>query len=129
MVMPTELCIRLAYAFTDGGTVRLHTADEQGRPHLIELVQHMQKTNRESEIPGRLYYDHVLVEVRSAVERSLLDLLKRAPFRPNQFPDSSLNAEDPGAQRNVDEMDVRVLVNVILSFVESDEYVRLAQRS
>jgi len=129
LVLPEELCIRSASGATDGGTIRLYTADQHDRPHVIDLVQHVQETARPDQIPGRLYYDHVLIEVRSATEKRLLELLRQAPVKPSHFEGSPLLPPEPALAPGAAELDLRAVVDEVVSFVESDEYARVAKGS
>jgi hypothetical protein len=112
LTFPARLSLEKISYLLDGGTALLYVADEDGNRHTILLVQHAFLEGNESNlVPGRLYFDRHLLVVRSETERRLLALLKEA-------------AED-GATTETHLIDG---VNGIIRFVESADYVELADK-
>ncbi|MFO0798317.1 MAG: hypothetical protein U0804_12640 [Gemmataceae bacterium] len=109
MTLPSYLFIHESVLTMDGGTTTLLTKDERGQEHCVRLVQHAVPKPRgsEDEVPGRLYFDGVLVPLRSADEAGVLSLLRSAVV------DDDLN---------------RAFTAKVVAFVESDEYLFFADR-
>ena len=97
--------VRATFAM-DGGSIRLHTLDDTGSIHHVELVQHriLQNSTPERRC-GRLYLDDHLIDIRSDDEVALISFLQAAPGI-------------AGSQLEVKE---------VVAFVRSDEYVQLAR--
>jgi hypothetical protein len=81
--LPASLTIRNSAACGDGGTVALSAIDESNNAHSIVLIQHAfaKFDTPAAAIPGRLYFDGQIVDVRSTSESTLLDLLKNEAKR------------------------------------------------
>jgi hypothetical protein len=142
MVLPTRLTVySFAYAL-DGGTTVLRATDEAGREHGLTLVQHAfpQPSPSLGAIPGRLYFDDELVPMRSDVETAVLVLLRGAEVRYSglvpehgeriQLSPNALVLGDDIRQvlaRDPEE-NIRALVAEVIRFVESDHYLRFAER-
>lgn len=109
MTPPARLVIHDMALSLDGGTTCLMANDEAGCEHTIVLTQHAfpRAAAGTGELPGRLYFDRQLVPMRSAFEGALLFLLRSA-----DVPDDL----------------IRPFVARTVSFVESEEYLRFAER-
>lgn len=67
-----------AYAM-DGGSIALYVRDSEGDEHSIVLCQHMfTKLINPNKIPGRLYFDKILIPVRASMESQILASLREA---------------------------------------------------
>lgn len=85
--------------------------------------------------PGRLFFNDRLLPIRSDEERIVLELLRNAEFRQVEVEDlrqlSQLSSVDPKDLRAVrtesDDQNLRRYRNSVVSFVESDGYVKLAR--
>jgi hypothetical protein len=86
VTLPAAITIRNSAAAGDGGSLALVATDEHGKEHSVVLVQHaFAKFDTPSQaIPGRLYFDGEIVEVRSRTEGALLELLRNADLRLNE---------------------------------------------
>ena len=140
MNFPTKFLLYDSAYFLDGGTTQLFFIDEQNKEHLVLLRQHAFVSYRKScpeDLPGRLYFNENLIEIRSPEEKSLLTLLKSADLQykrevgssseRNPFP-SNVNSDDIKEILNQSpEENLRSLRNVI-EFVESDEYISFAEK-
>jgi len=100
-----QLTITGCTAAADGGTVGLSATDKVGAKHRIQLNQHA--FPRRDEAPGRLIFDGELVPLRSEMEVRVLSLLRAA-----------ITADDL----------VQSIVNTVVEFVESEAYLRFAER-
>lgn len=120
----------------------LRAEDESGRGCNITLVQHAfpDPSPDPDCIPGRLYFDGELVPLRSDLECQVLALLRSAEFRcagraptPDGQPRISPNALILGDDirrvltRGPDE-NLRAQLVEVVRFVESDDYLRFADR-
>ncbi len=125
--------VSYAYYF-DGGTTTLYAVTDAGAKCTISLVQHMM---RQYEDDGRLYFNTDLVEVRSTDESAIIDLLKTASVdlidlpdadSRNQVPDLILGDDIKNSVTSSAEDNINKFRDKIISFVESDEYVRISQQ-
>ena len=123
----------------DGGTTILQARTESGRECRIRLNQRRSGgLGDPARLPGRLYVDGELVEIRSEYESAVVELLKSASIVPKERPPAppenriSKNALVLGAdiQQVLDstpEENLRRLRDEIVAFVTSDEYVHIAE--
>ncbi len=130
---------------SDGGSIALHVRDSQGSEHSLLLQQHLLlHQENPSRLPGRLYYDNVLVPVRSEVESRILaalhegDIESAAPEK-NEDTEGRSNA-NPGMvvgddiKEYMSKIDqgpnaaLAHLVERLIEYVESSEYVELSRR-
>ena len=118
MDLPARLTVH-GYGFVmDGGSIALDAKDGRGRKHEILLAQRVVPNSGGSYIPGRLYFDGTVVEMRSAHEAKLLSLLRFSV-------DPPLERELPVPTFAVNLLDtVRAFVVRVVQFVESEEYLR-----
>jgi|SRR5579862_2421141 len=142
MEIPARITVHDAAYLLDGGTTVLQATDEAGREHRVMLVQHALPGPSQSlgAVPGRLYFDGELVPMRSDLEAGLLALLRAAEVRYSApAPDNgerihlSPNALILGEDiRQVlsrsPEDNIRALLIAVVQFVESEEYLRFADR-
>lgn len=141
VTLPSRLTVHDAAYALDGGTTSLRARDEAGREHAVLLVQHSRPEASPSfdAVPGRLYYDGELVPIRSALESGILSLLKSAEVRyvephhqgePLQLSPNALILGDDirDVLTRGTEDNIRALTARVVGFVESDEYLRFAER-
>src|SRR5262245_38149172 len=76
--LPAQLTIYDCAYCLDGGTISLAAIDDAGAEPSIVLIKHRSPRPSEDVIPGRLYFDHVLVPIRSELESQLVRLLRAA---------------------------------------------------
>jgi hypothetical protein len=131
-----------AYAL-DGGSIYLSLRDADGVQHALVLAQHrIPKNETDPRIPGRLYFDGQMIGVRSHEEARLISAIKKAPISltnvdrpaPKEETGPSVVVGDDiadylSATKASPEAAIRYLVDSLLEFVESEEYVRLADLS
>jgi hypothetical protein len=142
MHLPRRLTLQsFAYAL-DGGTTSLTATDEAGKEHGILLIQHAfpQIGPSFDAIPGRLYFDHELVPMRSDIEAAVLTLLRDADVRfedanngawnrTKLSPNALILGEDIRQVFTSPPADLlRTLAMRVIQFVESDEYVKFPDR-
>jgi hypothetical protein len=136
MQLPTQITIVNSCFFLDGGTVILHAITTDGAKCEIQLNQRVFAEFYAN--PGRLYFNQELVEVRSADESRIVQLLKDATVKatvreptPTDNPPISKNALILGDDirevlESTPEENLRRFRDQIVAFVESDEYVQIA---
>ena len=142
MVLPARLTVHDCDYALDGGTTVLRATDEAGRAHDVMLVQHAfpQSSPSLGAIPGRLYFDDELVPMRSDVEAGVLALLRAAGVRySGPLPEHGERIQpSPNALILGDDIrqvltrgpeeNIQGLLADVIQFVESDEYLRFAER-
>jgi len=119
MELPAHLTLNYFTYALDGGTTVLQGIDESGLLHEVTLVQHIFPNGNTEEIPGRLYFDNVLISMRSELEARILSLLHNAEVRY----DGPLPEDFEGSP----EENIREMLNEVVSFVESGTYLRFAE--
>jgi hypothetical protein len=121
VTLPAALTICNSAAAADGGSLALLAVDEHGKEHSVVLVQHAfaKFDTPPHSIPGRLYFDGEIVEVRSTTEGALLELLRNADVRLNDEERRHGVAGGPEEAR-------RATVQAIVDFVASVHYVAFA---
>ena len=131
-----------AYAL-DGGSIYLSLRDADGVQHALILAQHRIPMNKaDPRIAGRLYLDGQIVKARSHREARLISAIKKATISstkvdrpaPNKETGPTLVVGDDivdymSATRASPEAAIQYLVDSLVEFVESEEYVRLADKS
>jgi hypothetical protein len=142
MTLPKRLTIYNCALTLDGGTISLQATDEAGLGHEVVLVQHaFPRASRSPDaIPGRLYFDGDLIPMRSAAEAEVLNLLRAADIRyQSALPESGERTQlSPNALILGDDIrevltrgpeeNIRALTARVIQFVESEQYLRFADR-
>lgn len=142
MQIPKALVVEHGAYATDGGSIHLSVRDPGGTAHSVLLAQHMVLEEHDPAcLPGRLYFDSVLVPIRSDAEAQLISVLRHAklqspPEAGEVFRGDQLSANRLVSGRDIEEYLSKVdegpeaalahLVRELMAFVESDEYTRLA---
>ena len=131
-----------AYAL-DGGSIYLSLRDADGVQHALILAQHRIPMNKaDPRIAGRLYLDGQIVEARSHRETRLISAIKKATISLTKI-EHSAPKEETGpsvvvgddiadymsAIRTSPEAAIQHLVDSLVEFVESEDDVRLADKS
>lgn len=128
---------------TDGGSIFLSVSDPDGNRHSVLLAQHLLPPWGDSNQrkPGRLYFDGVMLEVRSEDEKQIMSALKQAKIRlplGRKSGAGAVSARQPGMIVGEDirnyyskieegpESALIHLVNELIEYVDSDEYVAFA---
>ena len=79
MKIPKKLVIEDGAYAMDGGSIALNVRDPEGEKYHIVLWQHMfTEQSNPDRMPGRLYFDKILIPVREDVESQILDALREA---------------------------------------------------
>jgi hypothetical protein len=140
MSSPKHFTIEDAAYALDGGSIFLSFRDNDGIQHALILAQHnIPMHESDTRIPGRLYLDNQIIQVRSDEEIRLISEIKSASISPIQNETKESKVErGPGhvygqdiadflaATRKSPEAAIRHLVDSLVQFVESDEYLQLA---
>ena len=117
--------------------------DDSGDEYSVILNQHAyipEPKYFDTGVPGRLYFDDNLIEIRSPQEKNLLKLLKSAELR--SAPKDDLSNEQIELSPNIHvfgddikrifnqspEENLHSMLNNVINFVESDEYVVFAEK-
>jgi hypothetical protein len=128
-----------AYAM-DGGSIYLSVRDSHGVSHALILVQHrIPMDPNDPRIPGRLYLDNRIIKVRSEEESNLLSRIQSASISPINYESAAPQGQDNpvhivgddivdyiAATKISPKMAIRYLVDSLLQFVKSEEYVWFA---
>ena len=137
--LPQSVTLTESSYLLDGGTTILQAKTESGRECRIRLNQRRSGgLGDPARLPGRLYVDGELVEVRSERESAVVELLKSASIAPEERPPVpaenriSKNALVLGAdiQQVLDstpQENLRRLRDEVVAFVMSEEYVQIAE--
>jgi len=139
--IPRELTIEDGAYALDGGSILLSLRDMQDVQWKLVLVQHrIPKDQTDPRFPGRLYLDDQMIPVRSDEEGQLLMELKAASISPiygkkegpkEESEPMHVLSEDIAdflAATRISPLEaIKHLVDSLVHFVESEEYVRLAR--
>ena len=98
--------------------------DERGDPILITVNQRNSALYSD---PGRLLLNGRMIEVRSAEENAILDLLRNASITPLQDDDDRVGAIEILPLSIVSVEMLEILIDTVVNYLESDEYVRIAK--
>ena len=137
---PTLLTIEDGAYAMDGGSIYLAFRDSDGVRHGLVLVQHgIPLDKSDPRMPGRLYLDDRIIPFRSEEETRLLSEIKTARISPvNSEQQQGQQPSGRGlvigddistylaATRDSSAAAIQWLVDSLVQFVESDEYVQLA---
>ena len=144
MNIPSTITILNGAFATDGGSISLRLSDPHGSKHNVLLSQHLLPYSGfpGERIPGRLFFNGSLVEIRSKDELAIISALKKATIEtptPKKSRFNPLDTEQPGMIVGDDiknyyskiaegpEAALRHLVCSLISYVESEEYVLFAK--
>ena len=117
----------------DGGTMTLFARTDSDDDCAIALNQRVDGTYPN---PGRLFFNGRMIEVRSADESAIIGLLKSASVEPVEPPDAGeddlsnaliIGDDIKHVLGNTIEENLNEFRDEIITFVESDEYVRMAE--
>jgi hypothetical protein len=142
MRIPKKLVIEDGAYAMDGGSISLQVRDSDGNEHNIVLWQHMfTEQSNPDRMPGRLYFDKILIPVREDVESQILAALREA--RLDEAIGESKRSEEssewsPGVIIGDDIKEYRSKINEspqaalthlvmqLIEYVESADYIELA---
>lgn len=130
MDIPLRLTFYSAGYALDGGSTTLFATDEQGKEHRVYLPRGFDSNGGQT--TGLLYFDGELIPVRSAFESNLLRLFREAQLahrsipRPGAMkltaPFAVVGDELERVVRGTAEENLRLLVDSVITYVESDAY-------
>jgi len=153
MEIPEKLKIVDGFYFTDGGSIVLIAEEPKSARHQITLAQHrFLEIFDPNLLPGRLYFNHLMVPVRSEMEAKLIALMQVSEIVPAEAPESG---KDPCTGMRDKESSIgngpvvvvgddlkeyyakvaegkeeviHHLIENLINFVQSREYVRIAKK-
>ena len=138
--LPSGFVVENGAFATDGGSIALHVRDFEGSEHSILLQQHLfLEQENPVRIPGRLYYDGVLVPIKSEMESRILAALRKASLKSGDPARAEVrHGSNPGMIAGDDikeymskldespEAALAHLVRELIAYVESSDYEELA---
>lgn len=144
MEIPEKLAIIEGFYFTDGGSIVLIAEEPDSTRHQITLVQHLFLESVDPNMtPGRLYFNHLMIPVRSEMEANLISLLEASeivPGEPHELGKSEANAGDGPVVVVGDDLKeyyarvaegrheaIQHLITELVNFVQSRKYVSIAR--
>lgn len=145
MEIPGKLTFVDGYYFTDGGSIVLIGEEPDKTRHQITLAQHRFLEIFDPKLlPGRLYFNHLMVPVRSEMEAELIALVQASEIVPAERAEAE-RGEAPSKSGPVvvvgddlkeyyakvvkgKEETIQHLVENLVKFVQSREYVRIAKK-
>lgn len=144
MQIPPQITLIECFYLTDGGTIVLIGEEPNKTRHLITLYQSLLLNEIDpNKLPGRLYFNQLLIPVRSKIESDILRLLlasKIVEEPPTSSTAKTAFNDGPGMIIGDDLKEytakltegksavIRHLRDLMLSRVESQEYLQLAQQ-
>ncbi len=153
MEIPEKLTFVDGYYFTDGGSIVLIAEEPDSTRHQITLAQHrFLEIYDPNLMPGRLYFNHLMVPVRSEMEAKVIALMQVSEIIPVEPPESekaprtgmrdkeSSSGDGPVVVVGDDlkeyyakmaegkEDVIQHLIENLIDFVQSREYVRIAKK-
>lgn len=145
MEIPEELTFVDGLYFTDGGSIVLIGEEPDKTRHQITLAQHrFLEIFDPNLLPGRLYFNHLMVPVRSEMEAKLIALMQASKIVSGEPPEADKGevSKERGPVVIVGddlkkyytkvaegkEAVIRHLCENLINFVQSREYVRIAKK-
>ena len=143
--IPEKLTFFEGLYFTDGGSTVLIGTAPDGAQHQITLAQHLfLEIFDPNLIPGRLYFDHLMVPVRSEMEEQVIACIQASEIEadepPKEEPKEPEQASGPTVVVGDDLKEyyakmaegkhatIQHLIDELLKFVNSGKYVRIAKK-
>ena len=145
MEIPEKLTIVDGFYFTDGGSIVLIAEEPDSTRHQITLAQHrFLEIYDPNLLPGRLYFNHLMIPVRSEMETKLIALMPASEIVPVEPPESEKGETSTGDGPVVivgddlkeyyakvtegKEEAIQHLIENLINFVQSREYIRIAKK-
>lgn len=129
--MPGRLVVRDCALTLDGGTIHLMASDEAGRDLGITLVTSL-CLNKSTCVAGRLYFDGMLVPMRSEREAQILRLLSEAMVQAPRVsparrgPHAIIGEDTREFFEKTPEENCRAFIRKIIESVQSETYLHYA---
>jgi len=143
MRIPKKLVIEDGAYAMDGGSISLQVWDSDGNEHNIVLWQHMfTEQSNPNKIPGRLYFDKILIPVREKMESQILAAIREARLDTVNLESEEVKDRlelNPGVivgddikeyMSKIDEGPRAALAHLarqLIEYVESADYIELAR--
>ena len=145
MEIPEKLKIVEGFYLTDGGSIVLVAEEPDSTRHQITLAQHrFLEIFDPNLLPGRLYFNHLMVPVRSEMEAKLIALIQVSEILPVEQPELEKNKSSTSdgpvvvvgddlkeynakMSEGMEEV-IQHLIENLINFVQSREYVRIAKK-
>ncbi len=145
MEIPEKLKIVEGFYLTNGGSIVLVAEEPNSTRHQITLAQHMfLEIFDPNLLPGRLYFNHLMVPIRSEMEAKLIALIQVSEIHPVEPPEEEIEKASTGdgpvvvvgddlkeyyakMSEGMEEV-IRHLIENLINFVQSREYVRIAKK-
>ena len=112
LVVPKSMRFEMGCFASDGGSIMLFGSDERGMSHSLNSVQHSYLEGDYDQIPGRLYFNGVLVPLQSEIEQDLVKMLKVAKIVPGEHEGKAIASA----------------LQEIIQYVESGEILAVAEK-
>lgn len=145
MEIPEKLTVVDGFYFTDGGSIVLVAEEPDRTRHQITLGQHrFLEIFDPNLLPGRLYFNHLIVPVRSEIEAKLIARMQTSNIIPVEPPGSEKDDTSTGDGPVVivgDDLKayyskvaegkgevIQHLIEKLINFVQSREYVNIASK-
>ncbi len=145
MEIPEQLTFVDGFYFTDGGSIVLIAEGPDRTRHQVTLGQHRFLEHFDPNVlPGRLYFNQLLVPVRSEMEDRVIALLKAGEIQPDEpsepEEDTAASGDGPVVIVGDDLKEyyakvskgkgetIRHLIENVIAFVGSRRYVRIAKK-
>ena len=129
--LPKAITLVESNYWLDGGSTTLHAVSESGRKHQIHLTQRLLP---ESTNPGRLYFDHKLIAVRSNEETVIIELLRNANVdaatespAPPKRKQLILSEDIKAVMENSPADNIESFREQIIKYLLSDDYLEMAR--
>lgn len=143
--IPEKITFVDGFYFTDGGSIVLIAEEPDNTRHQITLAQHrFLEIFDPNLLPGRLYFNHLMVPIRSEMEVKLIALIRTSDILPDEPPEvergEAVSEGGPVVIVSDDikeyyanvaegkEETIRYLIENLIKFVQSREYVRIANK-
>ena len=143
MKIPDQITLIESFYLSDGGTIVLIGEEPNTTRHQITLYQSLLLNEIDpNKLPGRLYFNQLIIPVRSKMEADIIRLLQASkiveePTTPstaktafNDGPGMIIGDDLKGYYAKLTEGKsavIRYLRDLMLSRVQSQEYLQLAQ--
>ncbi len=145
MDIPERLTFLNGHYFTDGGSIVLVGEAPDGSRHQVTLGQHRFLDFYDPNVlPGRLYFNHLLVPVRSEMEARVIEMLRSGEILPEESPETAKGTESAEGGPVVivgDDLKeyyakvaqgkretISHLIENVIDYVGSKKYVRIAKK-
>ncbi|WP_299621780.1 hypothetical protein [uncultured Tenacibaculum sp.] len=137
MIINQPLTITNSVTLSDGGTKYVIGNDKNGKEFTICIYQFVFEENFNSKrIPGRLYFNDLLIDIRSDIEKNIIEALEKCIVKSDltEFSFSSSLTKIKDATSLVEANDIgpgfakAYLIKLILDYIKSDLYIKNSEK-